>query len=164
MPDYRRAQHEAERIWKELGMSFPPLPILEVAEKFGLTVLEADFSGRIGLSGVLDVENKTIYLNVEDPANRKRFTLAHELGHWLLHPAVRQEKDSKYTLYYRGPVGVSKDDFEKEADAFAANLLVPLPVLKRLAEKYTRGDLADLFAVSNEVIDYRLRFLEGAPK
>ena len=60
------------------------------------------------------------------------------------------------------PVGEETDPIEKEANAFAADLLVPLNMLHLYRKYATEEDLAKLFAVSSEVIRYRLKFAGSA--
>lgn len=161
MADYEKARMVAANIWENLFLTKPPLPILEVAESYGLSVLEADFSNQPGLSGILDVEKQIIFVNKTDSPSHKRFTIAHELGHWLLHREAVEQKDSSLVLYYRRPLGGETDDKEKEANCFAANLLVPIAQLKLYCRYYSGQELADLFAVSQQVIGYRLQALGG---
>ena len=158
MADYNKAQMEAEKVCEKLFLKTPPIPILEVAESYGLSVLETDLTDHPGLSGVIDVEKQIIYLNKSDNPVHKRFTIAHELGHWILHREALYQKDSSLAIYYRRPIGGETDDKEKEANCFAANLLVPLEHLKPYYNKhYSCRDLSELFAVSQQVIGYRLQ-------
>lgn len=105
--------------------------------------------------GSIEVEEKgrfTIWLaNFTGPL-RDRFTLAHELGHYILHSKVgaiplirhRQGKDT-------GPM-------ESEADWFAAGFLMPESIFKNLAEKgATTQELAARFRVSYTTADWRMK-------
>jgi len=160
MADYKKAQYEAEKIWAALKLRTPPAPIIEIANYFGLEVREVDFGNRKTLSGILDIEKKVIYLNKDDHVNHKRFTVAHELGHWILH-RLDIEKDPSLTFYERNPKGGESDDKEKEANFFAANLLVPAQHLIALQDKYSDFELSRFFAVSQEVILHRRPFLRN---
>lgn len=160
MADYKKAQFEAEKIWAEMFLEELPLPILEVAESYGLTIREANFSRRPDLSGILDVEKQTVYLNRSDSPEHKRFTIAHELGHWILHRTMLT-KGSELTIYYRRPLGCERDEREKEANCFAANLLVPLRQLKKYQGRYSNQVIAEIFAVSQQVVGYMLHALKG---
>ncbi len=51
---------------------------------------------------------------------RKRFTIAHELGHFLLKHLIKEHEINFY----------DKDPQEKEANQFAAELLMPLEFIK----------------------------------
>lgn len=156
MADCERAEKAALEIWEQWGWCSPPIPILEVVESYGLSVREVDLSKYQGLSGALDPSKEMIYLHTGDSPTHKRFSIAHELGHWLLHRKEIENENSKYTLLFRRPIGGEQDELEKEANCFAANLLVPLHYLRAYRNRLSHTDLAELFAVSQEVIGYRL--------
>ncbi len=83
---------------------------------------------------------------------RNRWTLAHELKHILDHPFIDR-------LY---PDLIHQDArrrAERAADYFAACLLIPRPMLKRLWGNGTQDveALADVFAVSTQAMSYRLQ-------
>ena len=160
MPDFQKAQTEAELLLAQLFFSAPPSPIMEIADSLGLIVRNIDFGNRQDISGVLDVQNQIIYINERDNAVRKRFTIAHEIGLWVLHRADLQT-DPNIGIYYRKPIGEESEDTKKEADWFAANLLVPLKQLEELAPKCSDDELAKIFAVSLQVIGYRKLYSEN---
>jgi IrrE N-terminal-like domain len=58
-----------------------PVPVESIAEDLlGLTIHEGDLNG---LSGVLYPDERRVEVNASDISARKRFTIAHELGHWV---------------------------------------------------------------------------------
>ncbi|MBD0291863.1 MAG: ImmA/IrrE family metallo-endopeptidase, partial [Thermoleophilia bacterium] len=58
-----------------------PVPVESIAEDLlGLNVEEADLEA---VSGLLYPAERQIYVNASEPKTRQRFTLAHELGHWV---------------------------------------------------------------------------------
>lgn len=65
------------------------------------------------MGGIAD-PRPVIEINAKTPGDRQRWTLAHELGHLVLHGAIR------------GRV----DEVEEQADAFAAELLLPESVMR----------------------------------
>ena len=86
-------------------------------ESSGCLVVEWDFGtyGVDGLSQWVD-DYPTILLNSRMPTDRKRMTLAHELGHVVMHA---------------DPAHIHiLDDFEQEATAFAAEFLMPAHVIR----------------------------------
>lgn len=138
------------------GVDSPPIPLTDIVAAHGLNIVYADFSAvKNGnkIAGFLDFDAHKIYVNKDDPSNRQRFTIAHELGHFLLHQDYVKD-ESKYNVLLRTPL---KDkDYtpeEKEANCFAAYLLVPSELLKKY-EKYPNSIVASLFAVSEDVIKY----------
>lgn len=158
MADFGRAQEEAEKVWREQCLTSLPFPILDVARSYGLSVYEIDLSDQPDISGILDIEKEIIYLNQTDSTAHKRFTIAHELGHWLLHKEDLK-RDPNLTIYYRRPIAGETDDREKEANCFAASLLVPYRLLNPIKLMYTDLELAQMFAVSQQVIGYRKKSL-----
>jgi len=98
--------------------------------------------------------------------NHQRFTLAHELAHLCLH----QEKDG--LVEHLDPAVQARNPEDREANLFADELLVPLEELKR--ELNSRRidplhvsdrsvvELAQTFAVSQHVILWRLRLVNGS--
>lgn len=72
-----------------------------------------------GVAGMVDYEQKTLYVNSSDSVARQRFTLAHEIGHVLLHSGSGSLVDYRSNL--ENPVETK----EYEANKFAAALLMP---------------------------------------
>lgn len=63
-----------------------PVPVTEIAERNGVEVVLANFGrNRDLVSGICDFQNRKIFVNAADIFPRRRFTIAHELGHWILH-------------------------------------------------------------------------------
>jgi hypothetical protein len=107
------------------------------------------------------------FISAADPLPRRRFTAAHELAHFLLHRSImgRFRADTDATL--READDDVTDRIEREANRFAAELLMPEDVCRaraaELREKYRccpRGvlvyRLASELLVSREALRYRL--------
>ena len=109
-----------------------------------------------------------IVVNSTHSDNRRRFSIAHELGHLLLHPSTDAYVDSFGTA-----IGVNLRDeraargtnrFEIEANAFAASLLMPEPLVREMVVSLPAGgdpedevaELAEQFGVSEQAMTYRL--------
>ncbi|MFM8527696.1 MAG: ImmA/IrrE family metallo-endopeptidase [bacterium] len=134
----------------------PPVPIEEIADScFGLLVREvenmsaAPGAPQVGpgqsISGLLLASRGEIWVNAAEAREwppRKRFTIAHELGHWILHRTGQQ------ALFCRhGSVEESDrpelPPAEVEANAFAAALLMPADLV-RAHHRACSGDLEQL--------------------
>jgi len=154
-PDYQKTRQRVDEVLKENFVLSPPVRIEDIAANYGLTLVEADLADDI--AGFIDQTKKKIYVNKNDSDTRQAFTIAHELGHWLLHRTQLNSDPDKYAVLYRKPLGGSNGDpVEKEANFFAAHLLVP----KSLLEKYKDEDpntIAKIFGVSPEVVGYRMK-------
>ena len=136
----------------------PPINAQTIAENEGLRVVFATFPNDNDYRGFID--GNTIYVNADDSPGVQNFTIAHELGHWVLHQKQLKKKGTINILYNK-PMALfeKKDYYEKEADQFAARLLVPVESLKRFAklERNNASELADTFMVSETVMNHRLR-------
>lgn len=95
------------------------------------------------LSGLTNARAKTIRINSNHPPLRRRFSLAHELGHIVLnHNAILFQRIDEENI---------KDEFEREANEFAGELLMPIRMFKACYELVQNLDaLAGLFEVSRE--------------
>lgn len=83
------AEDKAQELLKDFGVFGPPIPVEALAQHVGAEVRYRRFDNDV--SGVLlrEGDSKFIGVNVEHPKTRKRFTIAHEIGHLLLHPGDR---------------------------------------------------------------------------
>lgn len=148
-----------ERKAKELSAQFsvPPIPVLEIAESNGVDVVFADF-GETGekVAGFCDFENAQLFVNAGDILARQTFTIAHELGHWILHKSYFDQHPEEYSILPRFQSVSESDAFEKEANFFAANLLVPKRLLEPV-KKASASELASIFSVSRTMMENRLK-------
>lgn len=154
LPDTKGARKEARKL--VTIFSTPSVPVLEVAEQNGVNVVFSDlgkFSEKV--SGLLDFNARRIYVNMADPSYRQRFTIAHELGHWMLHRPAFEANPDAYPVLPRFEKVEESNAFEQEANAFASELLVPQHLFTAV-----RGApvsvLAKVFDVSRTMMEYRL--------
>lgn len=116
----------------------------------------------LDVSGMIELrEGKpVITYNLSDVPVRQRFTIAHEIGHYALgHLGAGTTK-------FRDPAShFSSSTYkieEREANRFAANLLMPAAALKFAIERrgmYAIEELAEMFGVSQVAMKYRLENL-----
>ncbi len=151
---FDKAEKKADQVLKDNYVIEAPVKVQDIARSYGLLVEEVDL-GDFGanVSGFLEPTRKVIYLNKKDSTVKKAFTIAHELAHWLMH----SDDLDQVTVYYRTPLGApTQDEKEKEANAFAARLLVP----KRMLAEYKVEEvstIAKIFGVSEDLVGYRLK-------
>jgi Zn-dependent peptidase ImmA (M78 family) len=109
------------------SISSIPVPVDAIAVAENVLVLEQTFNG--DLSGALIKSNglSAIAVNGAHSSNRKRFTIAHELGHHLLtHKGDEDHVDWEFTVLRRdGKSSEASNAQEIEANIFAACLLMP---------------------------------------
>ncbi|OGG42166.1 hypothetical protein A3A21_02165 [Candidatus Jorgensenbacteria bacterium RIFCSPLOWO2_01_FULL_45_25b] len=162
-PNYRKVNEEVTKILRANFVIAPPVRIEEIAQNYGLKIVEADFKlYSDNVSGVIDLKTNTIYVNQNEPDVRQAFTIAHELAHYILHKSeLEKDQTGKLSVLYRKALGeLNQDPKEKEANCFAANLLVPAELLEKYKD-YNIDTIAKIFGVSQEVIGYRLQFENG---
>ncbi len=153
----------AKRMCQKYGLN-PPIDIFNLTKKYAnIEILTIPFEVD-GISTNLKVPGKKplILLNEKQSINRKRFTLAHELGHILIPWYIGTIIDVTNGLYLDKYYSL----FESEANRFASELLMPSIWLKSLIEKYVSPDyisieMAKIAEVSPIAATIRLiQFLE----
>lgn len=100
-------------------------------------------------------------VNLSTHEHRKRFTYAHEIGHFI-HSYQDFPKDRKAGRVEHRDELSSKgiDPDEIWANRFAAALLMPASIVRRYwGEGHTRDELADMFNVSRRAMDLRIATL-----
>lgn len=155
----RSAQDKADQVLTDNFVLEPPVKVTDIARNYGLLVEEVDL-GSFGdrIAGFIDPKQKIIYVNKKDRPYRQAFTVAHELAHWLMHNDKLHSQPDTYAVLYRAPLGAPQEDIiEKEANAFAARLLVPKGMLETYKETINISTIASIFGVSDELIGYRLK-------
>ena len=145
-----RAYALRERYHAHFGGDELPVPVERIAEDLlGLAVSERD---DLAVSGMLLPAEREIYVNAEDVPTRRRFTLAHEVGHWVCQCL---EGKGAPVMCRAEDVSESADrTLEREANVFAAELLMPEPAVR--AEFTGGGEIAERFGVSSEAMAWRL--------
>jgi len=121
-PDYFRAETRAFSVLQKFGIDAPKFDVRDIAWGLGVEVKVGGVSG--GDARIVKTEDGRgiIRLNpaITDPT-RQRFSTAHELGHWELHPNL--EQGYVCTAEHLRDYGRSPE--EAEANWFAATLLMP---------------------------------------
>lgn len=139
------------------GISTPPIPVYEIAESNGVNVVFADFGTHAeSVSGLCDFKGARIYVNKDDSPERQAFTMAHELGHWILHKTDFLAAPESYPVLPRFSDPNRNDPMEKEANKFAACLLVPERMLAPVKSAPV-ASLAKSFGVSRTMMEFRLK-------
>lgn len=154
---YQEVKDMVRKVICENFIKEPPVNIRKLVLNYGLDLQFAIFKDD-KICGFLDIEEHKIWVNYNDSPKRQNFTIAHELGHWLLHRKEIEENPQSYKVLFRYPLGQATDFRETQANKFAANLLVPTEMLKVCEKaKFSEEQMSDLFNVSTTVISYRLQ-------
>lgn len=150
-------QLAAIKLMQEIGITEPNQISVElIAAGLGATVIEKELSNS---DGRIVFGNKrtliTINKNIEYEGKR-RFTIAHEIGHLVLHKGQFEiHNDNDATLEY-----FKKGHQETEANEFASELLMPESVFRNISDEYEFSPallqfLADHFKTSITSVAYR---------
>lgn len=100
------------------GNLFALLENQKYIERFSLLLFKEDISKLSGFIGYGQKGMSVICVNYKRPIGHQNFTLAHELGHWLLHNGESISDNDANCIW-------SKDTKEQEANMFAGELLYP---------------------------------------
>lgn len=167
-----KAKKAANQIIEDFSIKKAPINLDEIAERKGIRVVYSDALQKDDISGMMyhDDGCPVIVINKSHGTERKRFTFAHELGHYHLHQSgnfVDRENNNKVN-FRNSRSGLAIDNKEIEANTFAANLLMPKELLRESAigfiEKNPSSkvedlipELAEVFQVSPLAMEYRLK-------
>lgn len=148
--DKKTIKNKARNLLKDFGLQSPPLDIFKLldfqdieSQAFHPDSLKLKDTDPRQVSALIEYSTSTILYNELHHMNRTRFSIAHELGHYEL----KHKSFPHPTNYY------SKNPIEREANTFAAELLMPTDFLKveaidseediiRLANKYGVSQVA----------------------
>ena len=160
-------------IWRgasplEIAGSFlheAPIDVLGMAHALGIRVemhapLNADISGRITLASPAPPAY-CIEVNGGHSERRRRFTLAHEIAHFLLHRdmiGAGIQDDAHYHSRFN-------NEIEAEANRLAAWIIMPPELVRKINRAGVKSisGLCAIFEVSEEAMRIRLKQLRLAP-
>lgn len=156
-----RFERRATKVLRDHAIATPPVDVEGLAKALGISVNYEKLANDV--SGVLLLENDIAKVAINDAhhRNRQRFTLAHEIGHVLLHAkGDRVFVDRRFFRNEWSSTGELREEIE--ANAFAASLLMPLTFIKQYLE--TGGGITDIdvfrlatrFEVSEQAMTLRL--------
>jgi Zn-dependent peptidase ImmA (M78 family) len=152
----RPGDPRADALLRRYLATFPgaavPVPVEAMAGD--LLGLRVRVEPALAASGMLVPAARRIVVNGAETPLRRRFTLAHEVGHWTLHCAGASPPPILCRAVGPRP---GPDAREREANVFAADLLMPEPELRAAwADEPGLGVLVERFGVSEEAMGWRL--------
>lgn len=163
-----RAIREARQLLEELEYEIP-VDVEAIAKAKKVAVLRQELEDSV--SGVLMIKDGRgiIVANEGHHPNRQRFSIAHELGHYLLHPDAGRVFVDRSPVFFRdrrSSEGVRHHEID--ANAFAAELLMPEKDLKAQLndrpvdafDDVSVRRLAARFGVSAQALTIRLTSLD----
>lgn len=159
--DHSYIEYQALNVIDTFNIKKPVVDVFTIAKESGYEIKEINMPEKFReVAGFYNSKDKTIYVNADDHPTKKIFTIAHELGHIFL-------SHKNYGVLYRIPRksdDVIYQDQEKEANSFAANLLMPKFMIREYLEKYnlTINDymiMANIFGVPMSSMKHFLEHL-----
>ena len=164
-----RGRDRARQLIADYDISRPPVHVEPIAEAHGFEIARHRFDGPESGFALRDGRRSIIGVNTQTSRRRQRFTIAHELGHLLMHEGRPLTVDQAVLrVDLRNEVSSMATDLQEiEANTFAASLLMPeetvldyATILLRTSSDISRDDLitklARTFDVSVEAMGYRL--------
>jgi Zn-dependent peptidase ImmA (M78 family) len=150
-----RAIRTAETILAKEEAVRLPVDVKAIAKQYAHVMpelLPADISGMLVPAPAQPSKPWIILFNRKQAVERQRFSIAHELGHLLLHEYKAPHADGAPQVRYRNTISsLGTDQEEVEANQFAAELLMPanllIPRFQQLGLTSWNGDLADSVAI-----------------
>lgn len=134
-----------------------PVQLDKWIEIAGAEKREIDFGKELSGFAYQKKGVKIIGVSKNEPEERQRFTIAHELGHMFLHKGTAVNYDeASMMLRPSGHVGTGLDIREIEANSFAAELLMPDEYIRADIQKLGKLDLEDKVAVSKLAKKYKV--------
>jgi Zn-dependent peptidase ImmA (M78 family) len=165
-------ERKALELLDEVGISGFPIDLEKIAShlniKIAYDVLDDDVSGFLMAEGT---KKATAVINNAHHPNRQRFTIAHEIGHFMLHVNSPNEEtifvDKKYSFRRDGKSSLGIYEQERDANAFASSLLMPKRLVDNaiaemnvdILDDYDMPTLAKKIGVSEQSLGFRLESL-----
>lgn len=157
---------EANTLLEKYRITTLPIPIEEIARSEGALIARKAFDGTQSGFALRDGETWVIGVNASTSPRRQRFTIAHELGHLVMHEG-KLIVDHTMRVNWRDEKSSMATDIEEiEANAFAAAILMPEAAVRQRVSSHLRerpmnresliSELAREFDVSVEAMGYRL--------
>jgi Zn-dependent peptidase ImmA (M78 family) len=163
---YKHIEESSEILLKENGFYKVGFDIDKLVKHLKIELVKKHFDFESDISGLLAINNNmtVISVNINESTQRQRFTMAHELGHFVLHSKDQPffiNKTAK-VMYRNNASATGEIHKEREANAFAAALLMPRGLISLEVENCQyQGDeavkyLAKKFKVSEQALSFRL--------
>ncbi len=146
-------QLAARQLLDEVGAPSVPLDLKRICKSLGIRLYPLDGDGIDAMFLHIPPSPPMITYNANSSSVRCRFSIAHELGHFAL-----SHRPISFSELFNGDLGRDAR-LEREANIFAAELLMPKVALAREAHKFTLSELASRYLVSNQAMEIRLKEL-----
>lgn len=163
----KKIQSIVEKLLSDSMIYLPYVDVEKIAKQLKIQIRREDLKDVSGLI-YRDGNQVIIGLHSGDNDNRQRFTIAHELGHFFLHTQnplfIDKGTEHSFAIKLRNQVSSEAISIEEiEANAFAAELLMPVNMINQELKKIQAEDLDEViddlaknFKVSKQAMMIRL--------
>lgn len=159
----------AQKLLKAHNVRSAPIPVDKIAKAIGVQLKFSPLDEE--LSGMVFIKDGTPIIGVNSlhHPNRQRFTIAHELGHLVMHRDILSNEvhvDKQFRILMRDAAAAAgTDTIEIEANKFAAELLLPGFLIDQILtmnsfdidDQEPLAKLAKKFRVSKQTLEYKIR-------
>lgn len=121
-------ERKAAFLISEVKITEMPVSVVSIAEKLGILIRAFEFGEEISGALIMEGGKGVIGFNSSESKVRQRFTIAHEIGHYVLHQPTSNiffDEASSFSIKYRSNRKNDNPIQERQANAFAAALLMP---------------------------------------
>lgn len=157
-------ERHAQVVLADLGSDTLPVDVYQIARRHNVRVEKSDLGA--DCSGILvrSAEGAVIGVHYAHHPNRQRFSVAHELGHFILHEGGTYVDRGTFVRFRHTISGSASDSEEREANQFAAALLMPSDLVRQEFDEHPFDPaddealtaMAACFGVSIQALSYRL--------
>jgi len=155
---------KVEELLRRFNIRRPPVPVDKITKKLKLLLYPLPADDEISGAIIRKAGQRVIIaVNPAHHINRRRFTIAHELGHYFLHEGLEEHVDENFRVAWRNADSSKAINWiEIQANRFAAELLMPTRFLEtdldslENIDKRTVALLATKYIVSPEAMKIRL--------
>ena len=132
-PRFNLAIRSARQLLQRAGVIRAPVNVEQLARMIGATVRYSPLEGGISGTAIRRSTGEVIIgINSNHTHERQRFSLAHEVGHAVLHREAEFHLDDGVVIGFRSErSSKANDPREIEANQFAAELLMPAELVVR---------------------------------
>jgi len=160
-----KADRKAVALLRQLKFRKVPIDVERVARHLGVRIELADLGEECSGALLRKGSAAVIGVNYSHHPNRQRFTIAHELGHFVLHKGDKYIDNGMATVQFRNAESSSGTQLEeREANQFAAALLMPDNLIRvefgkhpfDLGDDQALNTMCKRFGVSSQAMSFRL--------
>jgi Zn-dependent peptidase ImmA (M78 family) len=159
------AEEQATQVLRDAYVQTLPVPVDLIAKRLGIELTYEAYEGDVSGMVYRYDDHAVIGINSTHAPTRQRFTVAHEIGHYVMHAGQPMFVD-RFVTRVNWRNGESNKE-ETDANQFAAELLMPRDFVAREVERAVGKRrsidaqmlavrLAHLFNVSQQAMEYRL--------